>query len=248
YAYLQAAQCLKLEALLDAAGVSYVSFGKLEYCCGTFGFYRGRDDMADIKRRLVDMVEAVQPKRILTNCGHCFNAMADLVTTLPGDGAPVVRHAAQEFLELIVAGRLDVAHLERTFAVHDSCNFRELHDSHGPLRSLLRRMGTVHEMLSHGRGGKCCGDVSRYYAPGHIDADNRAGKVREFVSSGADQMVMVCAGCYEHFHAAPQLRAVDLIDLVYEGYGRARLEDLAAKPQVRHHWENMSPVLDEEGE
>ncbi len=88
YVYLQAAQCMKLEKMLQAAGVSYTAVGNLEYCCGTFGFYRGGDDMKSIRPRLLEMVRKVQPKRILTNCGHCYNAMCDLAGNLKSDSPP----------------------------------------------------------------------------------------------------------------------------------------------------------------
>jgi hypothetical protein len=64
--------------MLSAAGISFTSVGKIEYCCGTFAFYRGHDDMGTIRPRLMEMVRTVKPRRILTNCGHCFNAMVDL--------------------------------------------------------------------------------------------------------------------------------------------------------------------------
>ena len=247
YVYLQAAQILRLEEMLDAAGVSWVSVGKLEYCCGSFGFYRGHSDMEKIRPRFFEMMEVVKPKRILTNCGHCFNAMSDLVRNLdwPEEKLPPVRHAAEELLDLATEGKLDFAHIGETYTVHDACNFRSLHDGNSALRRLIRRIGSIHEMLSHGKGSKCCGDVSRYYAPGHIDADNRKVKTREFVSSGCDHMLTVCAGCFESFHGNPQLRVMDFIDLAYKAYAKAKAEDAElAQRNVGVLFENMSPVIE----
>ncbi len=242
YTYLQPQQCMRLEEMLSAAGVKFTTVGKLEYCCGSFGFYRGHNDMASIKPRLLDMAKTVKPTRIITNCGHCYNSMIDLVGIL--DDRPQVRHAAEELLELSISQRLDFAHLGHTYTIHDSCNFRQLHDDHGPLRSFMRRIGFVHEMLSHGKNSKCCGDVSRYYAPKHVDADNRKVKIREFVSSGAENMVTVCAGCYEHFYLNPQLKTVDLIDMAYESFAAARAEDIEKEEAQRIKWLNMAPVME----
>jgi Fe-S oxidoreductase len=239
---------MKLEEMLTAAGVSFTTVGKLEYCCGTFGFYRGHDDMGSIKPRFLEMASRVQPKRIITNCGHCYNAMSDMANILDSPvEKPVVRHAAEELLELNIDKRLDFAHLGNNFTIHDSCNFRTLHDEHGPLRSFLRRIGSIHEMLSHGKRSKCCGDVSRYYAPDHIDEDNRKVKIREFVSSGADNMVTVCAGCYENFYQNPQLKVIDLIDIAFEAFAVARAEDLAEEQRHDIKWINMAPVIEGEG-
>ncbi len=251
YVYLQAEQCMKLEHLLDVAGVSYTSVGKLEYCCGTFAFYRGHNDMKTIKPRLVDMVQKINPKRIITNCGHCYNAMSDLVThldvsELENQYRPKVRHAVEELLDLNIAKRLEFAHLGTTYTIHDSCNFRTLQDEHGPLRKFLRRIGGIHEMLSHGKNSRCCGDVSYYYAPEHIESNNRKIKVREFVASGADQMVTVCAGCYEHYHNKPRLHPVDLIDVAYKAFAIARAEDLKEGKTSKIKWENMAPVIEGE--
>ncbi len=244
YVYLQAAQCIKLEKMLTAAGVSYVSIGKLEYCCGTFGFYRGTNDMQTIKPRMQEMLEKVNPKRIITNCGHCLNAMSDLARHQPGEPLPV-RHAAEELLELAIAKRLDFSHLGEHYSIHDSCNFRALQDDHGPLRQLLRRFGSIKEMLHHGRKSKCCGDVSGYYAKEHIADDNRKVKTREFVASGADQMITVCAGCFEQFHKYPQLHTIDLIDVVYKAFATARAETAAESTPSDLAWENMTPVSKE---
>ncbi len=101
-------------------------------------------------------------------------------------------------------------------------------------------------MLSHGKNSKCCGDVSRYYNPGHVDEDNRKVKVREFVSSCADRMVTVCAGCYENFHNKPQLKSADLIDVAYEAFAVARSEDIAKTKTATISWENMSPAIEGE--
>ncbi len=246
YVYLQAAQCLKLEQMLEAAGVTYTTFGNLEYCCGTFGFYRGHNDMETIKPRLIDMVQRVGPERIITNCGHCYNAMSDLVMNIEEGSRPVVRHPAEELLDLNVAGRLEFAHLGATYTIHDACNFRDLHDPHGPLRNFLRRIGGIHELLSHGVYSQCCGDVSRYFDPEHIDENNRKVKVREFISSGADNLITVCAGCYEHFHNKPILKSLDLIDVAYEAYAVARAQDSAMEGSPRIQWENMAPIIEEE--
>ena len=241
YVYLQAEQCMKLEKMLETAGITYTAVGKLEYCCGAFGFYRGRDDSGSIRPRFIEMMEKVKPKRVITNCGHCLNAMEDLVRYTGSDAQ--IRHAAEELLELSVERKLAFAHMGKNFTIHDSCNFRSLHDDHSPLRSLLRRIGSIHEMMSHGRDGKCCGDVSKYYAPEHFKADNRKNKRREFVSSGAEHMVTVCAGCFENFHTDPYLKVKDLIDIAYESFAVARAEDeaLLVKEVPKEEWENMSP-------
>jgi len=246
YVYLEASQCLKFEKMLSAAGVSFTSVGKLEYCCGTFAFYRGHNDMGAIKPRLLDMVRRVNPRKIITNCGHCLNAMSDLVNHWNGGETPVL-HAAEELFNLAVAEKLNFSHMGETYTIHDSCNFRSLHGSHGPLRNLLRRFGNIHEMLHHGKNGKCCGDVSRYFAPDHILADNRKVKIREFVGSEADRMVTVCAGCYEHFHNNPQLKTIDLIDVAYKAFSAAKAEEATEVEAVPVQWENMAPIL-EEGE
>jgi len=243
YVYLQAAQCMKLEKMLGAAGVSYVSVGKLEYCCGTFGFYRGHSDMDKIKPGLVEMVDRVRPKRIISNCGHCLNAMLDLINNSESSSRPDIRHCAEELLELSIEKKLDLAYLETTFAIHDSCNLRSLHDQQGPLRKLIRRVGMIHEMMSHGKSSRCCGDVSRYYDKKHIDEINRQVKVREFVSSGADEMITACAGCYENYHTNPQLHTVDLIDVIYRAFAKARAEDMELERENSNIcWENMCPI------
>ena len=243
YVYSQARQCLRLEAMLTAAGVSFTAVGKLEYCCGCFGFYRGQDDMAKIKPNLVRMLEKVKPRRILTNCGHCYNSMVELVHYCQPESPIAVGHAADELLALNLKGKLDLDYLDETFAVHDSCNLRHLHDPQGPLRRLLRQVGVLHELKSHGRHSRCCGDVSHYYDPKHFDEVNRRIKVSEFVASGAENLVTVCAGCYENYHNKSELKTIDMIDVIYKAFAGARLEtDGITDRKVPQKWQNMVPV------
>lgn len=246
YVYSQPSQCMKLEKMLESAGVEFTAVGKIEYCCGAFAFYRGHSDMDSIKPRLADMAERVNPKQIITNCGHCYNAMVNLANQIDNDIRPIVRHPVEALFELNVDRKIEFAYLGDTYAIHDSCNFRSLHDDHSPLRSFIRRIGTIHELASHGRKGQCCGDVSRYYAPKHIDQYNRMIKVREFVSSGADHLVTVCAGCDESFHNLGAFEHVDLIDIAYEAFSVARSEDMAAEASLKVQFENMAPVIDSE--
>ncbi len=245
YVYLQANQCIKLEKMLKAAGITYTAVGKLEYCCGCFAFYRGHDDSKSINPRLMEMVKKVKPKRIITNCGHCFNSMSDLTRNLEGYKPPKVRHASEELLDLNIKRKLEFAHLGETYTIHDSCNFRTLHSDQGALRKMLKRIGAIHEMLSHGTKSRCCGDVSKYYDSEHINKVNRKIKIREFVSSGADKMVTVCAGCYENYYTNPQLHTVDLIDIMYEAFAVARAEDINKESKKNIQWENMAPLIKE---
>lgn len=222
YVYSQAAQCLKLEEMLTAAGVTFTTVGKLKYCCGSFAFYRGHNAMARIKPRLISLVENIAPQRILTNCGHCFNAMSDLAEHLPRGRRPAVRHAAEELLDLHLAGRLPLARLGEAYAIHDACNLRSLHADTSPLRALLRRLGEIRELLLHGAAGGCCGDVIRYSEYQRIAEKNLRNKVSEFQASGAGQLVTVCAGCHETLQAATSLPLTDLIDLVHQAFTRSR--------------------------
>lgn len=226
YLYSQAAQCLKLEKMLTAAGVSFTAVGKLNYCCGSFAFYRGHNAMKSIRPRLLEMIERVRPQRIITNCGHCFNAMSDLMRNWQ-DGQTPVRHACEELLELAEAERLAFSNLGETYAIHDACNFRSLHDDDGALRKLLRRFGDIRELPSNGRKGKCCGDVSGYYAS---RGDHLEEKVREFVGCGAGRLVTVCAGCFEQFHDNPQLRTIDLIDIAHQAFAAAAAGAKTGRP------------------
>ena len=170
--------------------------------------------------------------------------MVDLAAHLDEDERPDVRHPVEELLDLNIDRRLEFAHLGKTYSIHDSCNFRSLHDPHGPLRSFLRRVGAIHELMSHGKRGKCCGDVSRYYAPEHIHENNRRDKIREIIGSGADTLVTVCAGCDESFRNVGAFDYVDLMDVAYEAFSRARAEDAEAAKNRDMLFENMAPVME----
>ncbi len=245
YVYSQAPQCMKLEKMLAAAGVTFTAVGKLEYCCGNFAFFRGHSDMETIRPRLLEMVERISPDRIITLCGHCYNSMSDLVSQLDEGKRPRVIHAVEELLDLNINRSIEFAHLGRSYSIHDSCNFRQLHDDHSPLRSFLRRIGSIHELSSHGSNSKCCGDVSRYFAPDHIERDNRKSKVREFISSGSDNMVLVCAGCSESLGSKDILKTVELMDVAYEAFATARSEELE-RASKKIPTENMTPLFEEE--
>ena len=65
----------------------------------------------------------------------------------------------------------------------------------------------------------------------------------EFVASGAENLVTVCAGCYENYHNKPELKTIDMIDVIYKAFAGARLEtDAVSDRKAPQKWQNMVPV------
>jgi Fe-S oxidoreductase len=207
--------CMKLGEMLAHAGIDHVAFGKFEYCCGQFGLYRGVSDLCETSPKLIEMVEATQPKEIITNCGHCREAVESVLKMMNNTTIRVL-HPAEKLLELVQQQKLRMKFLDQSVTIQDSCLFSQKQPD-SPVRNLLARAVDLYENKDSLQNALCCGDVSHVAAPEKIHHYNQS-RVRTFNEMDADHLAVYCAGCNDIYSAFDELKTRDLIDIVYQSW------------------------------
>ena len=146
--------------ILDAAGVSYAILGKEETCNGETARRLGNEYLYQTMASMnVEIFNGYNVKKVITNCPHCFNTIANELPQFGGNYEVV--HASQLVADLISQGRLqdfaaDCARSRRTTtratsAATTRCTMR-LATSSGRFRaSILKEAGRSRNK------GMCCG-------------------------------------------------------------------------------------------
>ncbi len=186
--------------LLRRAGVDYVILGPAESCTGDPARRSGNEYLFQmLASQTVEQLNAMGVKKIITQCPHCFNTLANEYPQLGGH-YEVVHHS--QFLEWLVdQGKLDLsdARLEERVVYHDSCYLGRHNDIYSAPRKVLGRLGGIELVEAERSGTKamCCGaGGGRMWmeeATGEKINDVRA---RELVATGASRIATACPFCY----------------------------------------------------
>ncbi|HZP40791.1 MAG TPA: (Fe-S)-binding protein, partial [Candidatus Binatia bacterium] len=105
----------------------------------------------------VDTFKGYNVKKIIVNCPHCFNTIANEFPQF--EGKFEVIHAAELVQKLIADGRLQVpAEFKKKTAYHDSCYYGRFNEIYDEPRTVLAKAGAeVKEIHRHKQFGMCCG-------------------------------------------------------------------------------------------
>jgi Fe-S oxidoreductase len=108
--------------LLKRAGIDVAILGPSEMCTGDSARRSGNEYLFQmLAMPNVDMLNGMGVKKIITQCPHCFNTLANEYPQLGGQYEVI--HHTQLLEQLIDNGKLDVSNatLEERITYHDSC-------------------------------------------------------------------------------------------------------------------------------
>ena len=145
-------------ALMNKAGVNFTILGSVETCCGDPARRMGSEFSYDmIARANIETISSYKPKRIVTTCPHCFNAIGNEYRQFGGEFT--VLHHTELLRELIEAGRLRVSlHATETVTYHDPCYLGRWNGMYEGPRELLKVSGAkLVEMENSESKSFCCG-------------------------------------------------------------------------------------------
>jgi Fe-S oxidoreductase len=145
--------------ILDHAGVSYAILAKEEPCNGDTARRLGNEYLyQSMATMAVETFNSYNVKKVITNCPHCFNTIANEFSQFGGNYECV--HASQLVAELIRDGKVKVAEsVAKTIVYHDSCylgRYNEIYDAPREILQAIPGAKLVESKRSRNTG-MCCG-------------------------------------------------------------------------------------------
>lgn len=145
--------------ILQAAGVSFGILGKEELCNGETARRLGNEYLFQtMAEALVAKINGYGIKKILVNCPHCFNTMANEYPEFGGNWE-VIR-AGDLVTQLVEQGKVKMSKtFDKKVVYHDSCYYGRFNRVFEEPRSLLSNIPGIQleEMDMNRRQGTCCG-------------------------------------------------------------------------------------------
>ncbi len=186
--------------LLQRAGVSFAILGPSEQCTGDPARRSGNEYLFQMLAGAnVEQLNGMGVKKIITQCPHCFNTLANEYPQLGGN-YEVVHHS--QFLEyLIDSGKLDMseASLNERVVYHDSCYLGRHNDVYEAPRRVIGSLKGIDlvEAPRNGNRGMCCGaGGARMWMEEQIGTKVNTERSRELLETGASRVATACPFCY----------------------------------------------------
>ena len=211
--------------VLNAAGVNYAVLGQNEQCTGDSARRAGREDIFfGLATANVEILNEVQPKRIVTTCPHCLHTLKNEYPAFGGHYTVI--HHTQLINELVGAGKIqmkpDGAAMKITF--HDPCYLGRHNQVFEAPRQDLRSAGQqVIEMPRNGSKSFCCGAGGAQMWKEEEPGSGRVNTMRfaEAKSTGATAVVVACPFCLTMMNDASKadgdsLAVKDVAEIVAE--------------------------------
>jgi Fe-S oxidoreductase/predicted flap endonuclease-1-like 5' DNA nuclease len=186
--------------LMQRAGVDFAILGPAEMCTGDPARRSGNEYIFQmLAMQNVETLNTMGVRKIVTQCPHCFNTLANEYPQLGGH-YEVVHHS--QFLEGLVAdGRLDMteARLDERLVYHDSCYLGRHNDVYLAPRKVVGSIGGL-EIVEAGRNGTkgmCCGaGGARMWMEEHVGKAVNVERSQELLATGASRIATACPFCY----------------------------------------------------
>ena len=186
--------------LLRRAGVSFTILGPSEMCTGDPARRTGNEYIFQMMAmQNVETLNEMGVRKIITQCPHCFNTLANEYPELGGH-YEVVHHS--QLLEwLIDEGRLDVTdtRLDERIVYHDSCYLGRHNDVYQTPRRVIGSLGGVEvvEAERQGTKGMCCGaGGGRMWMEEQTGKNINVERSQELLATGATRIATACPFCF----------------------------------------------------
>ncbi len=189
-----------MSKLMQRAGIDFAVLGPAELCTGDPARRSGNEYLFQmLAKQNVETLNGLGVRKIITQCPHCFNTLANEYPQLGGHYEVV--HHSQFLEEMIAEGRLDVseATLEERIVYHDSCYLGRHNDVYLAPRKVIGSLKGV-QLIEAGRNGTkgmCCGaGGARMWMEETIGTKVNDDRSRELIETGASRIATACPFCY----------------------------------------------------
>jgi Fe-S oxidoreductase/nitrate reductase gamma subunit len=186
--------------LMQRSGLDFAILGPSENCTGDPARRSGNEYIYQmLAMQNVETLNNMGVRKIVTQCPHCFNTLANEYPQLGGN-YEVVHHS--QLLEWLIAeGRLDLsdAHLDERIVYHDSCYLGRHNDIYLAPRRVIGSLAGV-EVVEAGRNGTrgmCCGaGGARMWMEETVGKRVNEDRSQELIATGASRIAVACPFCY----------------------------------------------------
>jgi Fe-S oxidoreductase len=189
--------------VLNAAGLNYAVLGRNESCTGDSARRAGKEDIFfALASANVEILNEIQPQRIVTTCPHCLHTLQNEYPAFGGDYEVI--HHSQLINELIAANRLSLNPKSKlqnpssTITFHDPCYLgRQNGILQDPRQALTSTGAQIVEMPRHGGQSFCCGagGGQMWKEEEHGAERVNANRFKEAAATGAGTLAVGCPFC-----------------------------------------------------
>jgi Fe-S oxidoreductase/nitrate reductase gamma subunit len=209
--------------ILNAAGVNYAVLGEQEQCTGDSARRAGNEFLFnEMALANVEILNEVNPKRIVTTCPHCLHTISNEYPAFGGNYQVI--HHTQLINELIDQGRLILnAEESQTMVFHDPCYLgRQNGILIDPRRILTQTQAKLIEFPRNGEKSFCCGagGAQMWKEEGGTERIN-ANRFQEAQTTGAETLAVGCPFCMVMLNDAQkdsnsEMEVLDVAEIVVQ--------------------------------
>ncbi len=187
-----------LARLLHEAGVTYAILGSEETCTGDAARRLGNEYLFQtLAQQNVETMNGYGVKKIVTNCPHCFNTLANEYPDFGGTYEVV--HGTELVAKLVAEGRIALTgRVDQSISFHDPCYLGRHNGVYDAPRDILAAIPglTVKELPRSRDNGLCCGaGGGRMWLDEKIGTRINQARYAEIQANGTDAVGVSCPFC-----------------------------------------------------
>jgi len=208
--------------ILNASGVNYAVLGESEQCNGDSARRAGKEDIFfGLATGNVEILNEVNPKRIVTTCPHCLHTIKNEYPAFGGNYQVI--HSTQLINEFIANGQIKLKpYGTGKVTFHDPCYLGRQNGIIEDPRTVLERLSAdLTEMPRNERKSFCCGagGAQMWKEEEHGTERVNAARFNEAMGTGAQTLAVGCPFCMIMLTDAKkdqnsEMQVLDVVEIV----------------------------------